>query len=81
MRSRISASFGWATLSRGYTSFYAATFSGREVLRSPGVNNCVFDWTPSDADGETFTSRPSWCGTVCAPESGSSAGTPSRRRA
>jgi hypothetical protein len=71
MRSRTNASFDWATISGactsfdsatfsgGNSSFYDATFSGREVLRSPGVNNCVFDWTRrSDADGETVHQPP-----------------------
>ena len=42
MRSRTNTSFNRATFSGGHSSFYDATFSGREVLRSPGAEQlCV----------------------------------------
>ena len=44
---------------RRVTSFYDATFSGREVLRSPGAEQlCVRLDCPSDADGETVHQPP-----------------------
>ena len=52
-------SFDWATFSGGHSSFYAATFSGREVLRTLGAEQlCVQLDCPIDADGETVHQPP-----------------------